>query len=317
MLTINSSSKSLKNIPTKSLPLKDKLLTIDALFPFCVVGPASKFEGLYVSPASVLISIQGEVHDYLVFFRPNKGRLVITCPSPQFLDIFLDHFRTFPFAELFCRQTSSAPFDLVVTPISLDEATKLGTVDFRWSVYLAESRGGFPNPFLMNLSIRGQKWADVFRSNFNADYDHIFPPFFLTPHILESISWVLQFHTFWKALLDCLKTYRSAIQGINLIRISAAYCAPEPYAKGNIEFRNSAALQFSAEKHLAHTRKSLAIGLDCLVHYYTENWASQSFWKVLEWAQKLGYSHDSSTCQKIQFQHSLSRFDDFGSSWES
>jgi hypothetical protein len=312
---IDHDAASLKGAWAKELPLEDRLLTIDPLFPFCVTGPRSNFAELYVSPASIFVSIQGQVHDYLVFFRPNKGRLVITCPSPQFLDIFLDHFRQFPFAELFCRQTSTAPFDLVITPISLDEATNLGNVDFRWSQYLAQARGGFPNPFLMDLGIRGQKWADIFRSHFNSDFAGIFPPFFLTPHVLEAIAWALRFDAFWKALLDCFQTYHTEIHGINLIRINSAYCNPEPYVKGNLDFCKSPKLRFNAEKHLANTRRLLAIGLDCLVYYYTGNWSSQSFWKLLAWAKELGYTHHSPACQEIQFQHSLSRFDEFGPSW--
>lgn len=316
LLTLETKPSPQGHAPAKQLLLEDRLLTLDPLFPFCVVGPASAYGGLYVSPASILISIQGDLHDFLVFFRPHNGRLVITCPSPQFLDIFLDHFRQFPFAELFCRQASHAPFDLVVTPISLHEATKLGNVDPRWSVYLAQTRGGFPNSFLMDLGTRSQKWADIFRLNFNADFAHILPPFFLTPHVFEAIAWALRFEAFWKALLDCFQTYHDQIHGINLIRLSSGYCNPEPYAKGNLDFRKSPILRATAEKHLSQTRRLLTIGLDCLVHYYTGNWSCQSFWKLLAWVTQLGYSHNSPPCQKIQFQHSLTRFDEFGSSWD-
>ncbi|MFX0117353.1 MAG: hypothetical protein ACFFB3_22590, partial [Candidatus Hodarchaeota archaeon] len=164
-------------------------------------------------------------------------------------------------------------------------------------------------------STRGQKWGEIFRLNFKDDFAHIFPPFFLTPHVLEAVAWALQFETFWKALLDCFQTYHAEIHGINLIRINSAYCDPKSYAKGNLSFQKSPLLRFNAEKQLAETRRLLTIGLDCLVHYYTGNWSSQSFWDVLAWVKQLGYVHRSPACQEIRFQHSLSRFDEFGSSW--
>ena len=299
-----------------TLLTKDRLASIDALLPFCVISPASSYKGLYVAPASILISIQGEVHDYLVFFRPYRGKIVITCPSPQFLDIFLDHFRRFPFAELFCRQTSNFPFDLVVNPISFIEAANLGQVDLRWSVYLAKSRGGFPNPFLIDLCRRGQSWAEIFRSDFDEEFVSGLTQFFLTPHILEPSAWSLRFETFWKALLECFIAYESEIHGINLIRIDPTYCNPEPYVRGPITFQDSPMLRFNAEKHLAQTQRLLTIGLDCLVQYYTERTACQPFWKVMEWLKHTGYLHNYPACQKVEFQHSLSRFDEFTPSWE-
>ncbi len=296
--------------------IKNKLITLDQLFPFCIISPTSRFEGPYVSPASIMISIQGEVHDFLVFFRPHKGKFVVTCPSPQFLDIFLEHFIKFPFSEIFCRQTSYSPFDLVITPISMVEATNLGNVDLRWSIYLAQSRGGFPNPFLVDLGKREQGWAAVLRNFIDSKFAFLHSPFYLTPYILEPIAWALRFETFWKALNDCLTTYRSEVHGINVVRINSSYCDPSSFVKEDISSSNKEILQRNAEIHLAKTRQLLVQGLDCFVNYYTNNWICESFWKTMDLINELGYKHKSPQCQTVRFHHTLSRFDKFSKTWE-